>query len=91
MIDIQTVKDCYHTNEVNDVALVRSEYNVADTLSKVKANPALLEPLKTGNLHHAIEQWNNYSKLNEISAKKKGGLSIWIVTQSKRHQMKWVM
>lgn len=56
MIDMQTVKDAYHTFDINDVTLVRSAYNISDALSKVKVEPILRETLMTGHCHHSIEQ-----------------------------------
>lgn len=54
MLDSQAVKDAYHTYKVNDVALARSEYNVADAFKKSKESPVLIKALKTETFFHPI-------------------------------------
>lgn len=56
MIDLQTVKDGYQPFEVNDVALIRSEFNIADGRTKVKENSVLMDTLRSANIFHPIEQ-----------------------------------
>ncbi len=57
MIDLQTVKESYDKKEINHVSFIRSEYNIADALTKVKKDSILLQTLKSGRLDHPVEQW----------------------------------
>lgn len=57
MGDIQTIKYVYQSFEVLDVALVRSEYKIADTLTKNKAPSIMKESLVVGNLDLPIQIW----------------------------------
>lgn len=62
MIDIQTVRDAYRSFEVNDVALVRSEFNIADALTKCKSQSIMIDTIRNGRLDHPIQQWIIRSK-----------------------------
>lgn len=75
MFDLQTVKDTYHTYEVDVVKLFKSENIVPVALSEIESL-ALIKALKTGKLHYPIKQWSNWSKLNEFSVERRGEVSI---------------
>lgn len=42
MIDLQTVQDSHHKTEVQDEDYIRSKYNIAVTLKKVKKQFSLV-------------------------------------------------
>ena len=71
MIDLQTVKDSYDKKEIESVSFVRSEYNVADALTKVKKASTLIEVMRTGKIDHPIEQWiiRSESSIDETKSK----------------------
>jgi hypothetical protein len=45
MLDVYAVREAYRCLEIDNLALVRSEYNVADALTKIDGNDALLRIL----------------------------------------------
>ena len=57
MIDIAGVKQAYKAKEIHTLGFIRTNYNVADALTKVKACDAMRKTLRTGKLEHPIEQW----------------------------------
>lgn len=57
MIDLKTVKDSYKCQEIENICHVRSEFNPADALTKVKRNLLLEQFLETNKLDHPVEQW----------------------------------
>ena len=57
LIDLATVRDSYRRKEITDVAWIRSEYNLADSMTKSSRENILTEVLHTGVLNHPIEQW----------------------------------
>ena len=57
MIDIAGVKQAYKTREIHTLGFIRTNYNVADALTKVKACDAMRKALRTGKLEHPVEQW----------------------------------
>lgn len=57
MIDLKSVKESYDKNEIADIAFIRSEFNIADALTKIKKHSILIETLMHGKLDHPVEQW----------------------------------
>ena len=62
------------------MAFIRSEFNIADALTKVKVDSILLQTLKTSQLDHPVDQWIVRSKTevqtsNDISVSKRDGVS----------------
>lgn len=71
MIDLQTVKDAYKSFEVNNIALVKSKYNVADASTNVRTSSILKALLTTGKLKHPNEQWIIRSEQSFLFSHKK--------------------
>lgn len=57
MIDIQTVKESYRSEELNNVAFIRFEHNMADALIKVKSHDGLTKTMINRKIEYPIEQW----------------------------------
>ena len=57
MIDVRSVREAYVNMELNNVAWIRSEYNPADALTKVKDNLVLTKAIDEGFITHPVEQW----------------------------------
>lgn len=72
VIDIQRVKDAYSSFELNDVALIKSWFNIAYYLTKVIRKSALMKVLKWARSFLLFEQWINRSKNEEVSVVKMG-------------------
>lgn len=62
IIHLRTVKPAYQSFEINEIAPIWSEHNIADGVNQVKENSALL-----GTLHPktAVTRWSNIGKLKE--------------------------
>lgn len=72
MTDLQTARDNYKFVTLNDVALVKSEHNIADALTKVKTCSMLMGTIFQGKIKHPVEQWISRTKRPE-----KYGLEKW--------------
>jgi hypothetical protein len=46
MLYVYSVREAYRCREIDKLALIRSEYNVADALTKIDGNDALLRMLR---------------------------------------------
>lgn len=57
MIDLKNVTNAYHSKEIDDIAFVRSEFNIADALTKTKSQEFLIKTLTKNKLEHPIDQW----------------------------------
>ena len=57
MIDIHSARRAYRAHEVSNIGFVRSENNIADGLTKLKMQSALLNLLRTGKYQVKCEQW----------------------------------
>lgn len=57
MIDIQAVKGAYQSSETIEVAFVRSEYDIADALTKSKSDLIMIDSLNSRKFDQSIEQW----------------------------------
>lgn len=69
-IDLQNAKDVYAPFEVNDVALMRSEYNIANALTMAERKCVLFDTISNEKLDHAIEQWLICTKADKASVDK---------------------
>lgn len=75
MIDVQTVKDANNSFEISDVAIVKSEFNIANAPTKLKANLILMDTILNRKVDHPVEQWKIRTKLqNEVSTAKTRGM-----------------
>lgn len=74
MIAPKTMKNSYQSFEVNNVALIPSEFIIADELTIINGNSVLMDALETSKTIHAIKQWMLWPKINEVSFEKKGGM-----------------
>lgn len=57
MVDLNAVREAYLDKNIFNVALIGSEFNVADNLTKITCNKAMSKLLKTNRLQHPIEQY----------------------------------
>ena len=57
MIDLRSVRECYENQELDNVAHIRSQFNPADSLTKIKRNSILDQILSDGKIHHPVDQW----------------------------------
>ena len=57
LIDLATVREAYRRKQIDNVAWVRSEYNIADSMTKEKRSECLHYVLEKGILNHPVEQW----------------------------------
>lgn len=54
MIDLHTVKDSYQKMEIEDVEYIKSEFNLADPLNKIKLKQILMDVLQNSKLDHPV-------------------------------------
>ena len=57
MIGIAAARQAYNRNEIDNIALIRSEFNPADGLAKIAPNEELNRLLHTNKLSHLVEQY----------------------------------
>jgi hypothetical protein len=57
MLDIYAAREAYKKREIDNIALIRSQYNIADAMTKVKGNGALLNALETHKLAHPVVKY----------------------------------
>lgn len=57
MNEIADIRRAYRENEINNVAWIRSQQNVADNLTRYNGNLILRNAMDTGRLDFKIEQW----------------------------------
>jgi hypothetical protein len=50
-------REGFTRRDITNVCLIRSEYNVADAMTKLASNAALLHILKSNRVNHPIEQY----------------------------------
>ena len=62
LIDLTAVREAYRRREITNVAWVRSEYNLADAMTKIVKDSILDDVLTSGKLDHPIEQWIVYEE-----------------------------
>ena len=57
MIDIESAREAYKEYEIENIGLIKSEYNPADSLTKINGNGALMKLLITHKIDHPVEQY----------------------------------
>ena len=57
MIDISAARQAYNAKETDNMALIRSEHNLADGQTTIAPNGALNTLIKTHKLPHPAEQY----------------------------------
>lgn len=58
MLDLHAAREAYTAGEINNIGLIDSKFNIADSLTKVKnQNPALHAFLRTNRITHPIRQY----------------------------------
>lgn len=57
MIDVFVARQSYHRGEIDNIGLIRSEYNLADDLTKLSGNGALFRALMLGRVTHPVEDY----------------------------------
>lgn len=57
LIDLATVREAYRKKEIDNIAWIRSECNLADGMTKEKRKECLSRVLEKGILDHPVEQW----------------------------------
>jgi len=57
MIDIKAIRESYNERELSNIALIASEDNPADAMTKMKSNSSLLSLMKTNTISHPIRQF----------------------------------
>jgi Reverse transcriptase (RNA-dependent DNA polymerase) len=57
MIDISAAREGFTRRDITNVCLIRSEHNIADAMTKLASNAAMLNILKTNQVNHPIEQY----------------------------------
>lgn len=77
MIDLQTVNNIYQRFEVSNVAGIRSEHDIAKSLTTIKANYALLLTLPSTTHSHPVKQWIVHSDPKRVTVKKNEGVTEW--------------
>lgn len=78
MIGLKSVNGVYASLEVNDVALERSKFNIADAVTKVKTKCILFDTISNWRLDHLNKEWIICTKMNKVSSGKEKGLSGWM-------------
>jgi hypothetical protein len=57
MLDIYAAREAYRNREMDNICLIRSEYNVADAMTKAPGNSALLKTIQTHFIYHPVVQY----------------------------------
>jgi hypothetical protein len=57
LIDVAAMRQAYTRKEISNIALIDSNDNAADGLTKLKPNQALYRMLRAGRLDHRVRQW----------------------------------
>lgn len=76
MIYLKTVMEAYDSLEINDVALIRSKFTIADALTEVKTNFILLDTMKIEEIDYRIPQRITRTEADEASDEKRA--TVWI-------------
>jgi hypothetical protein len=56
MIDISASREAFNERLISNIGLIKSEFNPADSLTKIGSNGAMLTLLRSGKIEHPIEQ-----------------------------------
>jgi len=57
MVDISAVREAYLEKTISNIALIKSEHNPADSLTKIGGNDAFEKLLATNTISHPVEQY----------------------------------
>jgi hypothetical protein len=57
MLDIYAAGEAYRRGEMDNIALIRTQYNIADAMTKTQGNDALLRVLQTHRIDHPVVQY----------------------------------
>jgi hypothetical protein len=57
MLEIYAAREAYKKREIDNIALIRSQYTIADAMTKVNGNGTLLNALKTHKITHPVVQY----------------------------------
>ncbi len=57
MIDLKAARDAYAKREISNIALISSEHNPADALTKIKSNHSLNKLIDSARIDHPIVQF----------------------------------
>lgn len=57
LIDIACLREAYRNGDISQLCWIRSQYNLADAMTKDKKDSALLDALKTHRVNTPVEQW----------------------------------
>jgi hypothetical protein len=57
MIDMYAAREAYRRHDLDNISLIKSEFNLADALTKVPGNSALLDTLRTHRISHPVAQY----------------------------------
>ncbi len=57
LIDISSIPQAYVCGEIQNIAHISSEHNLADPLIKKMNSPLLINLLDTGKIHHSVNKW----------------------------------
>lgn len=57
MYEIADIRRAYESIEICNIAWIRSEYNIADCLTREAKNEILQQVMATGYIQHPIEEW----------------------------------
>lgn len=71
LIDIAQLRQSWQRREIAQLAFIRSQWNVADTLTK-RDSPNLVRLLKTGRDSAPLEQWIDRLQEPQVSKTSRG-------------------
>ncbi len=57
MVDISATREAYNQGIISNIGLISSNDNLADGLTKISSNKALLQLMKTQRLSHTVLQF----------------------------------
>jgi len=57
MIDIRAIREAYAERVISNIALIASEHNIADAMTKIGHNTSLDKLLQTSIIEHPIRQY----------------------------------
>ena len=57
MIDIEVARNAYAKKEIDNIALIESQYNPAYAMTKISPNEALIKIMKSNKLDHPVKQY----------------------------------
>jgi hypothetical protein len=67
MLDIYADREACKRGDLDNIALIRTQYNVADAMTKVPGNNALLTLLMTHKVDHPVVQFSTSWKLKIVT------------------------